>query len=92
VDGTDKIDLPFTVNAVLTGSGGATFTTVQAARDYAQGLLTGTQATGEVAAVAVGTDTYLFYSETGTDTIDSAVKFNGVAPTVFNVSGTSDFI
>lgn len=67
---------------ILVGASGATFTSVSAARDYAQQLLTAHTEVGtggEVAAVAVGSDTYLFYVAAGTDTgaIDSIIKFDG---------------
>ena len=93
-DGTDKIDLPFTVNSVLTGPGGASFTSFSAAQVYAQQLLDGHTGAGEVAAVKVNSDTILFYNSAGTDgtTIDSAIKVANVDTTVFNTTGTSDFI
>ena len=103
VDGTDKIDLfaGATASTVYVGVTAATFTTVAAARVYAQQLLDNDGGSSpvpastvarEVAAVQVGADTYLFYVADGAApnaTIDSIVKVNGVSATVFN---NSDFI
>ena len=92
--GDDVIALPITVTSVITESG-ATFSTVQAAQNYAETALEHDASSGEVAAITVGTDTYLFYSSTGTvdatHHIDSVIAFHGVASSVFDSDG-GDFI
>lgn len=85
-DGTDKIALGFTVSAVLSGGPQAT---ASAAASSAQQLLDNHAGTGEVAAVQVGNDTYLFFAGDGGATVDSAIKMVGVAPGVFD---TTDFV
>jgi Ca2+-binding RTX toxin-like protein len=93
-DGADHIALGFAVSAVLHTAAGVTFSDAAAAQTYAQGLLsasTGTHGT-EVAAITVGSDTYLFYDDThASATINAAIKVTGVADTVFNVGTNSDF-
>jgi Ca2+-binding RTX toxin-like protein len=97
--GSDHIYLGFTVNTVLHQQTGVTFTSVDAAQTYAEQLLDAHTGTGEVAAITVGSDTYLFYTDTGVDTtgvdaahsINAAIKVAGVAGSVFASAGT-DFI
>ena len=86
VDGTDTLALGFTVAAVLTGT---TQASVSAAASYAQQLLDNHAGNGEVAAIHVGSDTYLFFGGDGGATADSAIKVAGVDPSVFT---TSDFV
>lgn len=74
--GTDTIELGFTGVDVEYATG-ATFTTVSAARTFADTLLAGT--TDTVASIAVGSDTYLFFNGTGGATIDSVIKLTGIA-------------
>jgi len=91
-NGQDKIALGYVPASaeVLHGAAGATFTDVGAAQDYAQGLLTTVH---DVVAVTVGSDSYLFYNALGTTTtIDAAIKFVGVADSVFNGGTGSDFV
>lgn len=80
-DGKDLIHLPFAPAAdanVLHTAAGATFTDANAAETYAQQLLTAAGGTDNVAAITVGSDTYLFYSDTGTSTINEAIKLVGI--------------
>ncbi len=63
--------------AVLTG---ASQTSFSAATDLAQQLFDGRSGNQEVAAVAVGSDTYIFFSSNGGATADSAVLLQSVAP------------
>ncbi|WP_235538716.1 calcium-binding protein [Sphingomonas sp. Root710] len=83
--GTDVLDITLTgLNAasdiVLQGDG-VTFSTAAAAQTYASSLLVN-HATGAIAAMQVGADTYLFYDSDGEytvdTTIDSAIKLTGV--------------
>jgi len=85
-DGSDKIALGFTVNAVLTGSAQSS---LAAGMTYAQQLLDGHGGTGEVAAIQIGTDNYLFYSSNGGATVDSVIDVKAAATSAFD---TSDFV
>lgn len=85
-DGSDKIALGFSVSAVLTGD---TQTSLSAAESYAQQLLDGHAGNGEVAAVHVGSDTYLFFAGDGGATVDSAIDLKAAATSAFD---TSDFV
>jgi len=77
VSGTDHFSLGFTVSAVDTS--GTTFASVNDAYTYAKGILAGHGT--DVAALHVGSDTYVFWDSThSTGTIDSAVDV--VASTV----------
>jgi serralysin len=88
--GHDSLEIGFTVTGVIHGSSGATFTDLEAAQDYAQSLLTGHGT--EVAAITVGTDTYLFYDSTHTTgDIDSVIKVAGAGDASFDDDG-GDFI
>ena len=75
--GVDRIELDFDPSALLVGAAQADFA---AARAAAQALLDGHSGNGEVAAVAVGADTYLFFSGSGGATVDSAIELTGLAP------------
>jgi len=85
-DGIDKISLGFAVSAVLTGTSQSSFS---AAVSYAQQLLDGHSGNGEVAAILVGADTYLFYASDGGATVNSAIDVKAAAASAFN---TTDFI
>jgi len=84
-DGSDHIHLPIAVTTdaqIHHTAAGASFTDAAAAQDYAQTLLTGHGT--DIAAITVGSDTYLFYDDTGlTGTIDSAIKIVGVTDGAF---------
>lgn len=77
---------------------GVTFTSAAAAQVYAEQLMdNGTHAGGEVAAIQVGADTYLFYNDTnhdvtgadGAHSINEAIKLTGVTASTIT---TDDFI
>jgi serralysin len=89
--GQDQIDLGFTVDDILTGDGG-TFASLQAAQQYATGLLAAADVgAGDIAAVQYGDDTYLFYgSAAGGATIDSAIKLIGI--TAGDLDAEDDFV
>ena len=81
VVGEDTLD--FSTNATLPTDvlyvTGATFQTVAAATTAAQTALTAGD-DGDLVAVAVGTDTYLFFDADANDgTIDSVIKLSGIA-------------
>ena len=84
-DGTDKLALPFAVASVLKGSAAD----VAAAATSAQQLFDAHSGSHEVAAVQVGSDTYLFFSADGVGNVDSVVKMVGAAAAGFD---TGDFI
>ena len=89
-DGSDHIHLTFVPAAAanIHHTVGATFTDAAAAQDYAQTQLTGHGS--DVAAITVGSDTYLFYDDTHTTgVINSAIKIVGVTDASITVS---DFI
>ncbi|MBW8744842.1 MAG: calcium-binding protein [Sphingomonas sp.] len=85
-DGTDKITLGFTVNAVLTGTDR---TSLADAVTYAQQLFDGHGGNGEVAALHVGSDTYLFFAGDGGATVDSIIDVKAAATAAFD---TTDFV
>ncbi|MBU3076507.1 calcium-binding protein [Sphingomonas quercus] len=75
--------------SVLTGDA---FTTAKAALDYAQSLLdraADVAGRHEVAAIAVGGDTWLFSVEGGGATIDTAIRLIGINPSAIDAA---DFI
>jgi serralysin len=84
--GFDHIALGFTPVAVLTGSAQ---TSLAAAESSAQTLFTGHSGDHEVAALQVGSDTYLFFGGSGGDTVDSAVLLQGVSASTINLT---DFV
>ena len=83
--GTDHLALGFAPAALLTGTGA----TLAAAQTAAQALLDGHAGDHEVAALQVGTDTYLFWNGTGAATVDSAVQLHGASATTLALT---DFI
>ncbi|WP_340316358.1 calcium-binding protein [Rhizorhabdus argentea] len=82
----DRLALGFAPAALLTGASQAD---LAAASSFAQSLMDGHAGDQEVVALAVGADTYLFYSSSGGAMADSAVLLAGV-----NVSAVvpGDFI
>jgi serralysin len=82
----DRIDLSFSVAAALSGSRQSTFAR---AMTEAQELFEERSGNGEVAAVAVGTDTYVFFASDGGGTVDSAIRLTGVNVTAID---GADFI
>jgi serralysin len=87
VHGTDHIALGFSVSAVLTATSDPT--SFSAAVTTAQQLFDGHSGNGEVAALHVGSDTYLFFSSSGGATVDSAINLQAVAA---GTLATSDFV
>ena len=85
-DGTDKIALGFSVSAVLTG---ADQSSVSAGMTFAQQLFDGHGGNNEVAALHIGSDTYLFYSGSGGATVDSVIDVKAAAASSFD---TTDFV
>ncbi|WP_442678978.1 calcium-binding protein [Sphingomonas sp. ASY06-1R] len=87
VDGTDKIATTGGFTTVLHGDAGVTVSTVSSAYTYAQSLIDSDLATNaahhDVAAITVGSDTYLFYNDSGASEINSVIKVVGVVDTVF---------
>ena len=83
--GTDHVGLGFAPAALLAG----TAATLAAGQTAAQALLDGHAGDHEVAAVQVGTDTYLFWNGSGGATVDSAVQLHGVTATTLALT---DFI
>jgi serralysin len=87
----------FTVNQVYHQATGVTFTSAAAAQVYAEQLMDNGTHTGEVAAIQVGADTYLFYNDTNHDvtgadpvhSINEAIKLTGVTASTIT---TDDFI
>jgi len=85
-DGIDRIGLGFTVAAILSGSAQPSFS---AAQTLAQQLLDGHAGDREVAAISVGSDTYLFYTSDRGSTVNSAVILGNTAAAEI---GLSDFL
>ena len=79
--GTDQIALPFAVSAILSGAA----TTADTASAEAQQLFATHGAMPAVAALQVGADTYLFFEHSGSATLDSAIKLDGVSATTLAV-------
>ncbi|HWI84976.1 MAG TPA: calcium-binding protein [Sphingomonas sp.] len=86
VDGTDHIALGFTVSSMLMG---ASQSSVSAAATAAQQLFDDHAGNGEVAAIQVGSDTYLFFAGDGGAIIDSAIRAQAVTSASF---ATPDFV
>ncbi len=88
---------PGFVNFVYHQAAGVTFTSAAAAQVYAEQLMDNGTHTGEVAAIQVGADTYLFYNDTNHDvtgadaahSINEAIKLTGVTASAIT---TDDFI
>lgn len=85
VIGSDHLALGFAPQALLTGSAAS----ADAARTAAQALFDGHAGSGEVAAIAVGSATYVFWGGTGGGMIDSVVSITGHVPGDFTLQ---DFI
>ncbi|WP_340313543.1 calcium-binding protein [Rhizorhabdus argentea] len=83
VDGADRISVGYTPAIVLTGAVQSSLTAAAAA---AQQLFDARGGNGEVAALAVGSDTYLFYSSNGGASADSAVLVANVGSSVFTIA------
>lgn len=81
-DGTDRLSIGFVPVAVLTGSAQPDAPT---AATIAQQLLDGRAGNAEVAALQVGSDSYIFYAINGGATVDAAIVVLGTATTIFSV-------
>lgn len=84
--GHDRLSLGFAVRTVIVGSAQSN---LAAATALAQQLLDSHEGAREVAAIGVGSSTYLFYSSSGGDLVDSAILVEATNPNIF---GRSDFI
>ena len=84
--GSDRISLGFTPLVVLTGSAQSSLSSAVSA---AQALFDSNAGTREVAAIAIGSDTYLLYAADGGATVNSAIQITGVSTSAFSVA---DFI
>lgn len=82
----DRIDLSFAVTEVLTG---ARQTTFARAVTEAENQFIAHAGSGKLAAVGVGSDSYIFFAADGGSTIDSVVRMTGVSVTTID---TTDFI
>ncbi|ARR52414.1 glycoside hydrolase [Rhizorhabdus wittichii DC-6] len=85
-DGVDLLSIGFKPAAVMTGAAQAS---LSAAAAEAQHLFDAHPGLGEVAAMRVGADTYIFYSGSGGATVDSAINLGAVDPAWI---GTADFV
>ena len=79
----DKLALGFTPAVLLTGAAQGSFSSAASA---AQSLFDGHAGDHEVAALAVGTDTYLFFSANGGGSIDAAIKLDQIDPATLNLT------
>jgi len=85
-DGADLLSIGFSPAIVLTG---ATQNSLAAATSVAQAAMTANAGGNELVALAVGNDTYLFYSSSGGDTADAAILLSNIAPSALS---TADFV
>jgi len=86
-DGVDTLKLGFTLSDGEVLHATETFATAAAAQSAAQTLLNATAGTTDVAAVQVGTDTYLFYNAAGSSNdITAVVAMSGVSATAIEGS------
>jgi Ca2+-binding RTX toxin-like protein len=84
-DGVDHVQIGYAPTAILTGDAQADYA---AAATFAQQLFDGQAGNGEVAAVSVGSDTYLFFSDSQGGTVNSAILLTGVSAASID---TADF-
>lgn len=85
-DGVDLLSIGFKPGTVLTGAAQANLSAAKAA---AQQIFDAHPGLGEVAAMRVGADTYIFYSGSGGGTVDSAVNLGTAQPAWITVA---DFV
>jgi len=83
-NGVDKIDVGYTVSAVLAGD--TAQPSLASAATAAQMLFNGHAGNAEVASVAVGGDTYLFFSSDGGAIADSVLRLSRVSISAIEVS------
>jgi serralysin len=91
--GTDKIDLGGSIGGtaddVIHAQVGASFTTISAALTYAQQLIDNAASVNALAAIQIGSDTYLFYDDngaTGGNIINAMIKLDGVTAADFTTA------
>lgn len=82
-DGTDRLSVGYTPVTVLTG---AAQPSLASAATLAQQLFDQHFGSQEVAAIGVGSDTYIFYGSHGGANADCAVLLANVSPTVITVA------
>ncbi|WP_340316599.1 hypothetical protein [Rhizorhabdus argentea] len=83
-DGSDRLSVGYSVQALLVGPEQSSFASAATA---AQLLFDGRVGTGgEVAAIRVGNDTYLFYSSNNGAVVDSAVQLVGLGSTALSMA------
>lgn len=82
-DGTDRISIGFLPAAVLTASSQSG---LSPAATTAQQLFDGREGNGEVAALMIGSDTYLFYAANGGAAVDSAILILGTNAQLFDIT------
>jgi serralysin len=82
-DGVDRISLGFTPAAILKGAAQAS---LSAAAAFAQQLFDQHAGNGEVAAIIVGNNTYIFYASNGAAAVDSAIQLLNVGASLITVS------
>jgi len=88
VHGTDHLSIGFSVTTVDHASAGTVFANAHDALTYANAILSGHGT--EVAALDVGTDTFLFWdSSHSTGTVDSVIHVDGIASSTLD---KTDFI
>ena len=85
-DGTDRLNVGQLPLSVLKG---AAQPSLSAAATLAQQLFQNNAGTSEVAAIGVGSDTYIFYSSSRGATVDSAIQLAGINPSAIS---TDDFV
>ena len=81
--GTDLLSIGYIPAAILTG---AAQSSLSAAATFAQQQFDGHAGNHEVAAVTVGSDTYLFFSSNGGPAADSAILLQGMSLTILSVA------
>lgn len=86
VDGVDRLSIGYVPAALLVGAGQASLSAASAA---AQMLFDANPGTAEVAAIAVGSDSYIFYSSNAGPVADSALLVEAVGTGAFSLG---DFI
>ncbi|KKC27753.1 family 16 glycosylhydrolase [Sphingomonas sp. SRS2] len=82
-DGVDHLSIGYIPATVLTGAAQGS---LSAASSLAQQLFDGFAGVGEIAAIKVGADTYLFYAGNGGVTADSAVNLGALDPALISVA------
>lgn len=85
-DGIDRLQVSHAILAVLTGVAQTSFA---AAATMAQNMFDGHAGNGEAAAIMVGGDTYIFYSNDNGQAVDSAIRLVGID---VQSIGSTDFI